>query len=89
MEKVIREFRIIETDDGYRFEVTGDKEKLKGFMHGFRKQRKWRRGPFRRMFGMHGMHFGFGPMMWACGVPWDFEIEDDTEEEETEEADEA
>ncbi|GAH41152.1 unnamed protein product, partial [marine sediment metagenome] len=34
-EKVLSEIRFIETDDGYRVEIKGDKEKLKkmDFMH--------------------------------------------------------
>ena len=60
-EKVINEFRIIETDDGYRIEIKGDKEHLKKFMHGFGR-RGWghhhARGP---------MGFGFGHMMGTKG----------------------
>lgn len=71
MEKVINEFRVIETDDGFRIEIKGDKEAiremLRGFgPHGFRR-RKHPRG--------HGFGFGFGPRFWAdfgdwCG-PWE------------------
>jgi hypothetical protein len=49
-EKVIHEVRFIETDDGFRIEVKGDKERLKEM--GF--------GPGMMGFG-HGM--GFGPRM--------------------------
>ena len=78
MEKVIQEFRVIETDDGYRIEIKGDKDKIKHFMRGFggmkRRRRHWRRrwGPFA---WMRGMHFH---------GPWDFEPEDLEEEEEEE-----
>ena len=76
MEKVIQEFRVIETDDGYRIEIKGDKDKIKSFMRGFggmkHRRRNWRRrwhGPFAWMRGMHSHG------------PWDFEPEDDEEEE--------
>src|SRR3989304_3148827 len=61
MEKVIRELRIIETDDGYRIEIKGDKERMKRFMRGFRGRhgRRHRHGPF-KFFGMPGPGFGFG-----------------------------
>ena len=38
MEKIIQEFRIIETDDGFRIEIKGDKEYLRQFVmnRGFR-----------------------------------------------------
>lgn len=32
MDKVIQEFRIIETDDGFRIEIKGDKEQLRDFV---------------------------------------------------------
>jgi len=35
VEKVISEFRIVETDDGYRIEIKGDKEAIKATMRGF------------------------------------------------------
>ena len=85
MEKVIQEFRVVETEDGFRIEIKGDKEKMKEFMKGFRghKRRHGFRGHRRGPFG-----FGMGPMMWMhaapwCG-PWDFEGE--VEEEEIEES---
>ena len=95
MEKVIREFRIIETDDGYRIEIKGDKEKLKRFMGGFggRHGRRHRHGPF-KIFGMPGRGFGFGggPGFWAGFAPWDVDFVtevDDEEDEDDEEAEEA
>lgn len=70
-EKVIQEFKIIETDDGYRIEIKGDKEHLRKWMEG--KHR--RRGPWKwRGFGP----FGFGmPGMYRRGHhgPWDFDVE--------------
>ena len=80
MEKVIQEFRVIETEDGFRIEIKGDKEKMKDFMKGFRHR------------GRHGFHrrrrgpVGWGPWMWMHGAPWcgpwDFEAEGEEEEAE-------
>jgi hypothetical protein len=57
MDKTIQEFKLIETDDGYRIEIKGDKKLLKSF--------------FEKGQGMHGRRFmrGFpgpfgGPAMW-------------------------
>ena len=82
MEKVISEVKMIETDDGYRIEVKGDKEQIKAMMKGFsRRGRRGHRG-ISRMGGACG-HGGFGmhtAMMEMASVhgPWDFE--DDEEE---------
>ena len=80
MDKIISEFRVIETDDGYRIEIKGDKEKMKFFMPGFGKRRHGRR-PFRRGWGHAHGPFGFGPMMWmkfaSCCEGWDFEEEEE------------
>ena len=81
MEKIINEFRVIETDDGYRIEIKGDKEAMKAFMGGSGPwhrghRRGWKGGPF-------GFHFG--PMMWAkmacCWEPWETEHEPDVKPE--------
>ena len=74
-DQVLYEIRYIETDDGYRVEIKGDKEKLKemGFMHkGF--------GPGKRFgrdlkFRGRGHGHGYGP------PPWTREREEPTEEE--------
>ncbi len=52
-EKVIHEVRFIETDDGFRIEVKGDKERIKKM--GF--------GP-----GMGSGHFGHGMMGFGPGM---------------------
>lgn len=78
MEKVINEFRVIETDDGFRIEIKGDKEAIRemmghfgpGFSHHRRKRHPF--GP--------GFAFGFGPRFWAnfgdwCGSWGDWEEE--------------
>jgi len=68
-EKVLHEVRFIETDDGYRVEIKGDKEQLKemGMMHfgkkGFGPGKFFGRGHGRRGFGGRG--HGFGPPPWA------------------------
>ena len=77
-DKVIHEMRLIETDDGFRIELKGDKERLKkmfshpgtmcGHKMGFgRRFRKARRD--------HG--FGFGPP-WMSGW-WEEESEGEPE----------
>ena len=75
--KVLHEVRIIETDDGYRIEIKGDKERLKEmfkhggplgmagrFGHGF--------GPWGQ--GRHGHH---GPFGWGHRGPWSGWYEDE------------
>lgn len=67
-EKILSEIRFIETDDGYRVEIKGDKEKLKkmGFMHkGFGSGKFSGRG--RGKFWGRG--HGYGPPSWA----WEWE----------------
>lgn len=79
MEKVIQEFRVIETEDGFRIEIKGDKEKMKKFMKGF-KGHKGHRGFWGRRRGP----FAWGPWMWMHGAPWcgPWDYEDESEEEE-------
>ncbi len=55
MEKVIHEIKIVETDDGFRIEIKGDKEAIRQMLGGF--------GPG-FPFG-RGFHFGFGPNFWG------------------------
>ena len=84
MEKVINEFKVIETDDGFRIEIKGDKEAIRRMMGGF--------GPHsfrgkKRHFGGPGFGFGFGPRFWAgfsdWGGPWSWEEEDREEQSKT------
>ena len=73
-EKTLSEIRIVETDEGYRVEIKGDKQKLKKmcFMHkGFKPGRMSRRG--RSRFWGRGQ--GYGP------PPWAWEWQELTEEE--------
>ena len=72
-DKVIHEVRFVETDDGFRIEVKGDKDILRcmadacmgsprmGFGHG-----TWGRGPrFGRRFRRFAHHWGGpGPCWW-------------------------
>ena len=70
-EKVLFELRVIETEDGYRIEVKGDKERLKQegmenfmphFGHRFRGPFGGQRGFFMGRFGgrSHHGHHGWG-----------------------------
>ncbi len=64
MEKVINEIKVVETDDGFRIEIKGDKEAIRRMLYGFGAG-----FPFRR-----GFRFGFFPGFWNsfsgwCG-PW-------------------
>lgn len=87
-EKVIHEVRFIETDDGFRIEVKGDKERMKkmgfgpgmGFWPGmgFRpRMHFWRAG---RRPWKHGHGFG-PPWMWGW---WGEEPEGEESEEKPE-----
>jgi hypothetical protein len=80
-EKILHEVRLIETDDGFRIEIKGDKEKIKkmGFGHlkGFGRRMHHRRKARRaRRYG-HG--YGYvPPWMWG---PWDEDYDEDEEVE--------
>jgi hypothetical protein len=58
MEKVLQEFRIIETDDGFRIEIKGDKEQLRDFVMNL-DPRRW----------MHDEPHGWGPFPFGPGGP--------------------
>jgi hypothetical protein len=81
MEKVINEFKVIETDDGYRIEIKGDKEHMKKFFS----RKRWGKWARRRHRG-----FPFGPMFWAHAAhycsPWGMHEEPGEGEEEESEA---
>jgi hypothetical protein len=77
MEKVIREWRIIETDDGFRIEIKGDKEAMRDWMERFKSGRRRHWAHHRRPFGPWSARFWHhGP--WCC--------EEDEEESEEEKA---
>ena len=71
MEKVINEIRVIETDDGVRIEIKGDKDAIRQMLSGFGLHSFFgAKAPFGR-----GFRFGFGPGFWGgfggwCG-PWE------------------
>ena len=46
MEKVINEFKVIETDDGFRIEIKGDKEAIRQMLKGFGHRPFRRKPPF-------------------------------------------
>lgn len=80
MDKIIQEFRIIETDDGFRIEIKGDKEQLRDFVMHLDPRRWAHHGP---------PPFGFGPHMWRgrfrrgpFAFAWGWGEDDDEEEEE-------
>jgi hypothetical protein len=61
-DKVISEFKVVETEDGYRIEIKGDKEKLK---------KMFEHGPMGFARGRHFRHHrGFGPFWWFRHGPW-------------------
>jgi len=69
MEKVVSEFKVVETDDGFRIEIKGDKEVIRRMLRGVGPHNFFRaEGPFGR-----GFRSGFGPGFWGrggwCG-PW-------------------
>jgi len=87
-EKVLHEVRFIETDDGFRIEVKGDKERMKemfesgmGPMHGMGFMPGMRHGPMKgfrrraRKTWRNGPGFMMPPRMW-CDM-WDEEAEED------------
>jgi hypothetical protein len=80
MEQVISEVKVIETDDGFRIEIKGDKEKIKQYFKDFGEPQFWGHR------GRHGRHRPWGrhskpwhPMMWMHMAPpwasWDEEDE--------------
>ena len=66
MEKVLQEFRIIETDDGFRIEIKGDKEELRDFVMSL-DPRRWMHGDSHSE-SHRGPH-GWGPFPFGPGGP--------------------
>lgn len=82
-DKIIHEVRLIETDEGYRIEINGDKEKLSRM--GFGPMGRWHGGPGHHRRGHHRRHRhrGFGPgfippWMWSG---WAEEVDEDDEQD--------
>ena len=69
MENVISEFRVIETEDGFRIEIKGDKEKLRSFFSGMGGPGAWRWGHHRGRGGPWGAS-GFPPGFMGWAAPW-------------------
>jgi hypothetical protein len=69
-EKVLYELRVIETEDGIRVEMKGDKERAREMGFG-RIMREFGRHAGRGPWGHHGRHWGawgfFNP--WWCDEP--------------------
>ena len=76
-EKIIHEVKIVETDDGFRVEVKGDKERMrKMFDHGMGF------GPGMRFKHRHMHHHGPRRGGWGWGYgPWGWWWDDEPEEE--------
>lgn len=87
MENIISEFKVIETEDGFRIEIKGDKEQIKAFMSGFTGRRSGYKGRRRGWRGPWEAPFGFHPMMWMNMAqwfgPWDFETDEEDQSEES------
>jgi hypothetical protein len=73
VEKVINEFKVVETDDGFRIEIKGNKEAIRRMLRGFGPH-SFPGGPFGRGFG-----FGFGPFWSGFGGwgPWESSEEEE------------
>jgi hypothetical protein len=81
-EKVLHEVRIIETDDGFRIEIKGDKEEIKKMGFGrFGRRGAGPGGFFGRWHGGRGFWGrgrGYGPPPWG----WDWEESDEADDAE-------
>ena len=75
MDKIISEFKIIETDDGFRVEIKGDKETIRKMIAG---------GPphFFKGRGRFGHRFPFGPGFGGGFHGWCAPWEEPEEEKE-------
>lgn len=66
MEKIISEFKVIETEDGFRIEIKGDKESIRRMIH-FMDPTSFFSG--KRPHGRH-FRFDFGPDFWSGFNGW-------------------
>ena len=64
MGKVISEFKIVETEDGFRIEIKGDKEAIRRMLNGFGLCDSFRAGT------RFGRSFHFGPDFWSGFGSW-------------------
>ncbi len=79
MDKVISEFKVVETEDGFHIEIKGDKEAIRRMLSGFGLFDWSRAGA---PFG-HGFRSGFGPGSWSgfadcCGSRKSADAKDNT-----------
>ncbi len=72
MDKIIHEFKIIETDDGFRIEIKGDKERIREMglfrmMKGFGRMKGGPGWPGHKghRFQRRWRKYGFGPQFWS------------------------
>ncbi len=72
MEKIINEFKLIETDDGFRIEIKGDKQAMRKMFSNFGKHRFGPKPPFGHGFFGHGF--------WGGCAPWEQQEEKETAE---------
>ncbi len=89
MEQVISEFRVIETDDGFRIEIKGDKEKLRSFFKGAGgpgSMHFGHRGGWRGPWGKPGFPPGFWRWMGPWWSYWGFEPEEEEKGDEPKQA---
>jgi len=77
MEKIINEIKVIETEDGYRIEIKGNKEAIRRMLSGFGPLNfQGKGGPF-----SHGFSFGSWPGCWGgWWNPWEGPKEKKTDE---------
>jgi hypothetical protein len=73
MEKIITEWRVVETDDGFRIEIKGDKEAMRSWL----KHRR-HHSP---MHWARGMRFGPWGAGFAHHGPWCSSEDEEPEEE--------
>ncbi len=91
MEKIIQEFRIIETEDGFRIEIKGNKEELRDFVMSL-DPRNWAKhntpwdGPWswhgKGTKRRHGGGFPFAPGAFFGWGPWGAWGEEDDDDDE-------
>ncbi len=88
-EKVLHELGFVETDDGYRIEIKGDKERMREIFKEMRSGRWCGPRGLRHPGFMAGLKRarrlrGFGPWHWWRWADW-YDGEPEAEEEPTEE----
>jgi hypothetical protein len=81
MEEVLHEMRIVETEDGYRLEIKGDKERMRKFFEEHRRGAPYPPPfilPFMFWRGMrHGWSHRHGRHGPPYGPPWGWDYEEE------------